>query len=185
MPELIDALDEKRRPTGQRKTREELVSDGDWRNVIHILIVNSVNQLLVQQRSPNHKAWNNKWDVSVGGTVSAGDTPEQTAPRELTEELGLEVKVSELKKLGVWDVSKRIPEQDNKIIHEFSHSYLLLRSVQLDELVLQKEEVTDVDWRSLSDMRKQIQDDNLYKNWVPHPRKYYFEVLDSIEKELQ
>src|SRR5262249_52650724 len=139
--ELIDALDKNGKRTGERKTRDELVNDGDWRNVIHIWIVNPTGQLLVQKRSPNHRAWNNKWDVSVGGTVAAGDTPEETAPRELKEELGVEAKGPEFQQLGVWDVSKPIPEQGNKIIHEFSYTYLLLRDVDLDELVLQEEEV--------------------------------------------
>jgi isopentenyl-diphosphate Delta-isomerase len=180
MPELLESLDEKGRPTGQRKSWLNLINDGDWRNVVHVWIVDSKKLLLIQQRAAKG-AWDGCWDVSLGGSVSAGEKPAQAAIRELKEELGLDINEGELKKLGIWNVRKRLPEHD-KDSREFSHNYLLNKDLQLDDLTLQKSEVVRVGWKSLIDVRRQIEDDKLYEKWVPHPKEYYFGVIAAIDE---
>jgi isopentenyl-diphosphate delta-isomerase len=180
--ELIEALDKNARPTGKRKTWLNIINDGDWRGVVHVWIINSSGELLVQQRAAKG-AWDGLWDVSLGGTISAGETPEQAAVRELAEELGLTVGHNDLRKLGTWNVRKNIPEKDQES-KEFSHDFLLRRDLDTEKLSLQKEEVSQVAWRSLNDMKDVIRDDNLYKSWVPHPKEYYSEIISLIEEQL-
>ncbi|MEX1995397.1 MAG: NUDIX domain-containing protein [Candidatus Saccharimonadales bacterium] len=182
--ELIDVVDNGGRPTGQRKTWLNLINDGDWRNVIHIWIINPNAQLLVQKRSVAKSAWKSLWDVSIGGGVSAGEEPTQAAVRELNEELGIEVDQNDLKKLGVWKVPKVVPEY-NKESREFSHTYLLQKDLMINDLSLEKKEVAQVAWRSLEELRAEIEDDKLYKNWVPHPKQYYLEVMNFIEERAE
>jgi isopentenyl-diphosphate delta-isomerase len=50
-PELIDVLDRNGQPTGKQKTKLQIFNDGDYRNVVHVWIVNSNGQLLIQQRA--------------------------------------------------------------------------------------------------------------------------------------
>jgi isopentenyl-diphosphate Delta-isomerase len=178
--ELIDVLDSEGRPTGQRKTKNEVLDNEDWRDTVHIWIVNSLKQVLTQQRT-NKGLWDNLWDVSVGGGVAAGEEHKHAAARELKEELGLQVEESRLTKLGVWKMIKTIPERPQEA-REFSHTYLLPKEVDINDLTLRAEEVAQVDWKSLSNMRAEIEDDKLYENWVPHPRSYYLEVMELIEK---
>jgi len=50
----------------------------------------------LQLRAKNKKLFPNKWDVSVGGHISAGEEPLTTAVRETKEELGLEISREDL-----------------------------------------------------------------------------------------
>jgi len=57
---------------------------------VHVLLVNSAGDVLVQLRAGGKDEYPLHWDVSVGGHVSPEETYEQAAHRELKEELGLE-----------------------------------------------------------------------------------------------
>lgn len=178
--ELIDALDKDGSPIGERKTRLQILDDGDWRNVVHVWVVNNEAQLLVQQRA--HKGlWDDLWDVSVGGGVSAGEEPIHTAARELDEELGIKVQEQELEVLGRWETTKPLPER-GQTAHEFSHTFLLHRDIPLSALVLQPKEVVQVKWLPLDDFQALITDDIEYKKWVPHPKGYYLGVIAAINE---
>lgn len=93
--ELLDLYDCRHRPTGQTMVRGETPPPGLYGQVIHVCIFNSKGELLIQQRQP-WKNWGNLWDVSVGGSVTAGETSQQGAQRELLEELGLDADFSDL-----------------------------------------------------------------------------------------
>ena len=57
--------------------------------VAHVLVFNSAGSLCLQLR-PDHKdVQPNKWDTSVGGHVDPGESPEEAAIREMSEELGI------------------------------------------------------------------------------------------------
>jgi isopentenyldiphosphate isomerase len=57
--------------------------------VVHVLVFNSQGGLLLQKRSMNKDVAAGKWDTSVGGHVSSGETPEEAVKREMEEELGI------------------------------------------------------------------------------------------------
>jgi isopentenyl-diphosphate delta-isomerase len=176
--ELIDALDKNGQPTGEKKTKLQIFDDGDWRRVIHVWIVNGQHELLVQQRA-RKGLWDDLWDVSVGGAISSGEEPAHAAARELDEELGLKVKASDIKPLGVWEVTKPLPER-HTLAKEFSQSFLLRKNINLSALRLEPKEVAQVKWLPLATLKIEIANDTKYKNWVPHPREYYLEILALI-----
>ncbi len=57
--------------------------------VIHVHIINSNGEILLQKRSPAKKIQPGKWDTAVGGHVSFGEQLEKSLERETKEELGL------------------------------------------------------------------------------------------------
>ena len=57
--------------------------------VVHILVFNKDGALLLQKRSMNKDVAPGKWDTSVGGHISSGETLEEAARREMEEELGI------------------------------------------------------------------------------------------------
>lgn len=73
-----------------RITRGEAHSD---RNKIHrsagVVITNFKGELLLQKRSKHKDLQPGFWGMSVGGHVSYGDSYEETAKREMEEELGI------------------------------------------------------------------------------------------------
>ena len=67
--------------------------------VVHILIFDQVGEVYLQQRSRWKDRHALKWDSSAAGHVAAGESYEETARRELDEELGINVPLEKLLKL--------------------------------------------------------------------------------------
>jgi isopentenyldiphosphate isomerase len=55
----------------------------------YILVFNSVGALFIQKRTQNKDIYPGYWDLAAGGVVLAGESYEESAQRELREELGL------------------------------------------------------------------------------------------------
>ena len=55
----------------------------------YIMLFNSKGELCVHRRTLSKAIYPGYWDVAAGGMVAAGETYEQSAARELEEELGV------------------------------------------------------------------------------------------------
>ena len=55
----------------------------------YILVFNAPGELFVQKRTMTKDIYPGYWDVAAGGVVLAGESYEQSAERELAEELGV------------------------------------------------------------------------------------------------
>jgi isopentenyldiphosphate isomerase len=58
--------------------------------VVHVLVLNSNGDILLQKRSQNKDVAPGKWDTSVGGHVGIGENLLTSSLREMHEELGVE-----------------------------------------------------------------------------------------------
>jgi isopentenyldiphosphate isomerase len=63
---------------------------------VHIFIINSRGDLYLQLRSPYKDQYPEHWDSSAAGHTDPGESPEETARRELLEELGLTVSLTQV-----------------------------------------------------------------------------------------
>lgn len=91
--------------TGQVKERSAVHRDGDWHGTAHIWLVRRQNgrlQVLLQKRSRNKETFPGCFDTSCAGHLSAGDSFEEGAVRELAEELGIRARASELFFVGLY-----------------------------------------------------------------------------------
>lgn len=57
--------------------------------VVHVLVCDKQNRLLLQKRSLNKRVAPGRWDTSVGGHVDCGESIESAMHREMEEELGI------------------------------------------------------------------------------------------------
>ncbi len=140
--EQFDVLDCAGRKTGELISRDAAHQSGSWHGAFHCLIIyerGNRGYALFQQRSVQKKIAPGKYDVSVGGHYAAGEDAAIAGPREIREELGMEVAFSALVPLGlrvfVYCFSPGVREC------EFQNVFLLPKEVNLQELVLQREEV--------------------------------------------
>lgn len=98
---MFDIVDENDNLLGIVKSRElvhkELI---DWHRTTGIYIINDQDQLLCQQRSLAKDADPGEWQSFFGGHLKASENYISNAISELSEELGLHVKASDLIDIG-------------------------------------------------------------------------------------
>ena len=95
MVEYFDVVDEQNNIVG-RATRDECHTKGLWHRAVHILIVNSKNEILLQKRSMQKDLYKGYWIDAAAGHVDSGEIYEEAAERELKEELGITVPLHHL-----------------------------------------------------------------------------------------
>ena len=95
MEELVDLLNANGEKIGVVE-KSEAHKRGLWHRVVHIWILNSNRQLLIQKRSKQKSFYPNVWDVSVGGHVGAGENAVDASLREVFEEIGVSLSAKDL-----------------------------------------------------------------------------------------
>jgi 16S rRNA (adenine1518-N6/adenine1519-N6)-dimethyltransferase len=80
-------------------SRSEVHGNNLRHRAVHILIFNQVGDVYLQQRSRWKDRHPLKWDSSVAGHVTAGENYDETARRELKEELGVDVSLERIFRL--------------------------------------------------------------------------------------
>jgi 8-oxo-dGTP pyrophosphatase MutT (NUDIX family) len=86
--EIVWIVDERNQELGElprRLMREQRLIH----RVSYILVFNAAGELFIQKRTATKDVYPGYWDVAAGGVVQAGETYEQSAERELVEELGV------------------------------------------------------------------------------------------------
>ncbi len=139
--ELWDLYSRDREKTGKIHRRGDSLKEGEYHLVVHICIFNSKNELLIQQRQPFKEGWPNMWDVTAAGSALQGETSQQAAEREVAEEIGLKI-----------DLSNNRPNFTINFARGFDDYYLLEQEVDLAALHLQEEEVQAVRWVSKNEV---------------------------------
>ncbi len=151
MQEIIDIYDSKK-GINIKKTisKDEAHQKGIWHSSVHILLVNKEHtKILLQKRCMKKKFFPNMWDITVGGHIKAGEMPDDGAKREFNEELGLDFQNYEFKYLT------KIKEEflDNNInSKEIVFVYLVEANVNVNDIILLQEEVSEVKWFSKEEL---------------------------------
>lgn len=139
--EYLDVLTDTGAKTGQTKSRKLVHQDGDWHQTVHIWIINSRGDILLQRRALEKESHPGQLDISCAGHISAGDSALDSALRELHEELGLELAESDLEHIGA--VKSARTDEPKYLNNEFTEIYLVRRDFDPAILKLQPEEVSE------------------------------------------
>lgn len=107
--------------------------------VAHCWIFNSSGQVLWQLRSPGKDSSPGLWDMSCGGHVAHGETPESTLSRELREELGLT-------RVKYKFVEKYLRTSADARQTELIYLYYAVVDKPADKFVIPEAEVEQVRW---------------------------------------
>ena len=145
MAEIWDIYDIYRNKTGRTMERGSNFKEGDLHLVVHLCIFNTNGELLIQQRQKDKEGFPNMWDISVGGSALAGETPQQAVMRETLEELGICIDLSQIR-----------PQFTINFDQGFDDTFLVIADVDLNSLTLQEEEVQYAKWASRQEIFKMM-----------------------------
>ena len=143
--ELWDVYDVDRHKTGKITKRGDPLKKDEFRLVVHVCIFNHQGEMLIQQRQPFKKGWSNMWDISIGGHAQSGDSSQLAAMREVSEELGLSIDLSNIR-----------PHLSINFDGGFDDIYLITTDIDINTLTLQYEEVQQAKWASYEEIKSMI-----------------------------
>lgn len=174
--ELLDIYTEEREKTGKTATMHDIHIEGFWHKAVHVWIVNSNNNLLIQKRSNTIINHPGKFDSSVGGHVDAGEDSINTAVRETYEELGLVFDKEEFKQIGTLKYKRNESDGIHKN-YELDEVFILYADLNLeDDLNIDEKEVASVKWMSTEE----------YEEIIKNTDKSVIELdeLELVKKEI-
>ena len=138
--EMVDKLDNKRQSLNRTAERSEKI-DGEYRQSVHTWIMNSNGEFLIQKRTPNKRTFPNKWS-QTGGGVDEGETTLEAALRECREELGINITPDNMELILSF-----------KRKYDFVDVWLVKQDFNIEEFVLQEDEVSEVKWATIDEIR--------------------------------
>lgn len=174
--EYVDSLDDRGKPTGETASRDVAHQRGLWHLVVHIWIVNSKNEVLLQKRVRTKKTYPDMWGMSTEGHIIAGQTSLDGAQRELNEELGLTIAPAEIHHLMTYKHASVI--YVDSIRNHYIDVYLIKKDIDIKDIIIQEEELSAVKWMPLTDYLRELEAKN------PDYRTYP-EEMDFLLKTLK
>ena len=169
--EYLDIADEKGNPIGKTVSRKDAHEFGILHRTAHVWVIRETQgrvEVLLQKRSADKDSFPEMYDTSSAGHIPAGDEPLLSAIRELKEELGIVATLEQLHYAGTFRI------QYEKVFHnrlfrdnEVTQVFVYTEPVQIEQLVLQASEVSEVKWFVLDDVWNEIQHGNRSRFCVP------------------
>ena len=89
--ELFDLVDQDDKIIGQITRSEAHADKSNIHRAVFVLIFNSKNQILLQKRSMTKDMYPGAWCASCSGHVQTGESYEEAAKQEMSEELGIQI----------------------------------------------------------------------------------------------
>ena len=160
--EFVEMFDNKRKKLNKIVERYTYIT-GEYAQGAHVWIMNSKGEFLIQKRSSQKKLYPNLWSITSGGT-DEGETTLDTVYREVKEELGIEIKPEELELMMSY-----------KRNHDFVDVWLVRKDIDLKDITMQIEEVSEVKWASIELLENLIKE-----NQTPKSLPIYFGFLKSL-----
>ncbi len=87
--EILEVVDENGNVLKHSRRSEIHGNPSLIHRVVHVLVFDNADRLLLQKRSHNKDIAPGKWDTSVGGHLNPGEGILEAARREMKEELGI------------------------------------------------------------------------------------------------
>lgn len=150
--EFLNVIEENERITHLSKPRSLIHRDGNLHPTVHVWIVKRKDMgifVLLQKRASGKEIYPDCYDVSAAGHVSQGMEFRKTAVKEAYEELGLEIPAGKLEHIGNRQSSHSNGEIND---NEMSAVYIYRENVDINNLVLQHSEVSEVCWAEIDEV---------------------------------
>lgn len=159
--ELRDLYDENKKITGETIYKGQDVPKGRYYITVVVFIQNGKNEFLLQKRI---KKKDGKW-ATTGGHPVSGETSRQGIITEIKEELGINVVEENV------ILFRTIKTED-----DFVNIYYLKEDVDINRIKIQKEEVEDIKWATIEEIKKMI----LEKNFSSSHKEFFEDCLKYL-----
>lgn len=184
----IDIITRENELTGAISDPEEASNKGFWHRGVHVIVSTNDGFLLVQKRSSHAMKDPGKLDVSAGGFVDSGETPEQAAVREVQEETGLLLDETGLSLLSVtrynhrWKYGRR-----RKISRSIIYTYLARVDADKNAVTVpQKDEVEWIGFLPLKSVQWLVRRHFLKRfGYLMPTYSYYRKILRAASQQLK
>ncbi|MCX6751787.1 MAG: NUDIX domain-containing protein [Candidatus Nomurabacteria bacterium] len=174
--EYLDICDSEGNLLGIKKTKKEAHDKGLWHRAVHVWIINSKKEVLIQKRSHLVENHPNLWDISAAGHVSAGEDYITSVLRETEEEIGLKLKPEDFIRIGI---VKNISARRGYINNEVDPVYIVKMDLEVNKIKKQEEEVSEIKFISYKKLEQIIKSND--PTFVQHPEEYKL-LFDYISK---
>ena len=169
--EMIGIYNEKDEYIG-KATRKEMWQKKLTHRCTCIIVINDKKEILVQTRSLNKDFCPGYLDTVIGGRVKDGENVDESAERELFEELGINVKENN-KKLNFF--GKHFFEDTKCKIWAYQY-YIFLNEEEVKKITFKDKEVSKIEWHCLNDIYELKQNQKI--KIIPS----CFQILNNLEK---
>mgnify|MGYP005845878667 CR=1 FL=1 len=162
--ELWDIYDEDRNITGRTHVRGEKLKEGEYHLVVHIWIMNSKGEFLIQKRAHSVTIAPGMW-ATTGGSAIKGDDSYRACVRETREEIGI---LPDMANAEILFAKKK---------DDFFYDVWLIRQdFDICDCKLQVEEVSQVMWVSKEEILAMIHKGEFW------PYSYLEDILKLADK---
>ena len=162
--EYLDIVDDFGNPTGEIIERNIAHEKGIQHRTSHVWLIRFSDELeiLLQKRSMNKDSFPGCYDISSAGHIPAGCSFEESAIRELEEELGIYTDSSKLVECGIrkFEFEKVF---HGKSFHDKQISKVFYLEWDSDDFNIQESELEDVIWMPFNECVSKVR-----SNSIPH-----------------
>ncbi|MBF0541881.1 MAG: NUDIX domain-containing protein [Nitrospirae bacterium] len=128
--------------------------------VVHALVFDDTNKLLLQKRSMNKDVAAGLWDTSVGGHVDLGETTIEAICREINEELGINCPNPEFLYSYI---------HSNDFESELVYTYKYINN---EKIIFNREEIDDVCYWDINELMNVLDNGSFSDNFIHELRLY-------------
>ncbi len=146
--ELRDLYDANKKVTGLTFVKGEQVPKGFYYLIVAIYIQNSKGEFLIQKRV---KRKGGKW-ATTAGHPKAGETSLEGLFTEVDEEIGINLRNDQPVLIETWNKND-----------QFFDIYYLKKDIDLKDIKIQKEEVDDVKWATIDEIKDMKERDEFHE----------------------
>lgn len=177
----VDIIDEHNQLRGFKLPIRITNQKSLWHRGCHAIITTPSGKTFIQQRSKNIVFAPGMIDVTLGGHVDTGETPEEATAREIHEETGLSVNASDLKLLEVskWNHYHQRYKRRTKVI---LYTYHVGLKEENPAIVIQEEEVRAIRLLSPTQLKRLLRYHRLVGGTrLNYAYAYYSRIADLVQ----
>lgn len=163
--ELLDIYTENKELTGKTIERHEnrgLLKEGEYFLFEQAWVLNSNREILLTRRAPNKK-YAGMWEPTSGHVIS-GETSLNAIKRELYEEIGINIKDSEIKLVKSFIDKKSIKE-----------IWVVKKDVCVEQLRFVDDEVSDAKFVTINEFKEMLKYNETFNNL-----EYFIELYKTL-----